>query len=81
MRPRPCGRRRILLDRDVTGCPVSDISGAQVRLTMVGGRIVHDADSPAGRAAAGRVAQAARRAPAGTDPAAQQSRHQDACGH
>ncbi|WP_308120568.1 amidohydrolase [Streptomyces bambusae] len=49
----------VLLDRDVTRCPVAEISGTQVRLTLVGGRVVHDGDSAAGRAAA---SGAARRA-------------------
>ncbi|MET9959221.1 amidohydrolase [Streptomyces sp. NPDC006326] len=49
----------VVLDRDVTRCPVADISGTGVRLTLVGGRVVHDAESAAGRAAAARVARAA----------------------
>ncbi|MGW2229660.1 amidohydrolase [Streptomyces formicae] len=49
----------VLLDRDVTRCPVADISSAEVRLTLVGGTVVHDAESSAGRAAAARVTRAA----------------------
>ncbi|MFK0048549.1 amidohydrolase [Streptomyces sp. NPDC090741] len=47
----------VLLDRDVTRCPVADISGTGVRMTLVGGRVVHDADSAAGRAAPARAAR------------------------
>ncbi|WP_344528194.1 amidohydrolase, partial [Streptomyces rectiviolaceus] len=49
----------VLLDRDVTRCPVADISSAEVRLTLTGGTVVHDADTSAGRAAAARVTRAA----------------------
>lgn len=49
----------VLLDRDVTRCPVADISSSEVRLTLTGGTVVHDADSSAGRAAAARVTRAA----------------------
>ncbi|MFG2984967.1 amidohydrolase [Streptomyces sp. NPDC048258] len=48
----------VVLDRDVTRCPVADLSGTGVRMTLVGGRVVHDAESPAGRAASARVARA-----------------------
>ncbi|RSS64682.1 amidohydrolase [Streptomyces sp. WAC06614] len=48
----------VLLDRDVTRCPVADISSTQVRLTLVDGRVVHDADSATGRAATARTARA-----------------------
>lgn len=51
----------VLLDRDVTRCPVADISGAEVRLTLGGGTVVHDGESPSGRAAAARVTRAAGR--------------------
>ncbi|MBJ3809490.1 amidohydrolase [Streptomyces flavofungini] len=51
----------VLLDRDVTRCPVADISGAEVRLTLAGGTVVHDGESPSGRAAAARVTRAAGR--------------------
>ncbi|WP_037657789.1 amidohydrolase, partial [Streptomyces aurantiacus] len=51
----------VLLDRDVTRCPVAEISGAGVRLTLGGGTVVHDGDSPSGRAAAARVTRAAGR--------------------
>ncbi|WP_322871020.1 amidohydrolase [Streptomyces goshikiensis] len=61
----------VLLDRDVTRCPVADISGTGVRMTLVGGRVVHDADSAAGRAAAGRVARGA----AGPRPASYSAVH------
>ncbi|MFG2297679.1 amidohydrolase [Streptomyces sp. NPDC048603] len=49
----------VLLDRDVTRCPVPDISDTVVELTLVGGRVVHDARSTTGRAAAARVTRAA----------------------
>lgn len=49
----------VLLDRDVTRCPVADISSSEVRLTLTGGTVVHDAASSAGRAAAARVTRAA----------------------
>lgn len=61
----------VLLDRDVTRCPVADISSAEVRLTLTGGTVVHDADSSAGRAAAARVTRAA----AGPRPTAQAAVH------
>uniref|UniRef100_UPI0034DE6D5C amidohydrolase n=1 Tax=Streptomyces flavofungini TaxID=68200 RepID=UPI0034DE6D5C len=61
----------ILLDRDVTRCPVADISSVDVRLTLVGGKVVHDAQSSAGRAAAARVTRAA----AGPRPTAWASVH------
>ncbi|MCB5181951.1 amidohydrolase, partial [Streptomyces antimicrobicus] len=61
----------VLLDRDVTRCPVADISATRVRLTLVGGRVVHDADSTAGRAAEGRTA----RAVAGPRPASYAAVH------
>ncbi|MFD0549789.1 amidohydrolase [Streptomyces rectiviolaceus] len=61
----------VLLDRDVTRCPVADISSAEVRLTLTGGTVVHDADTSAGRAAAARVTRAA----AGPRPAAQAAVH------
>lgn len=49
----------IVLDRDVTECPVADISDTRVALTLVGGRVVHDAHSSAGRAAVARLDRAA----------------------
>ncbi|MER6218265.1 MULTISPECIES: amidohydrolase [unclassified Streptomyces] len=61
----------VLLDRDVTRCPVADISGTQIRMTLVGGRVVHDSGSAAGRAAA---AGLARRA-AGPRPASYAAVH------
>ncbi|MFG2652252.1 amidohydrolase [Streptomyces sp. NPDC048436] len=61
----------VLLDRDVTRCPVADISSSEVRLTLTGGTVVHDADSSAGRAAAARVTRAA----AGPRPTAQAAVH------
>ncbi|WP_328928215.1 amidohydrolase [Streptomyces sp. NBC_00190] len=48
----------VVLDRDVTRCPVADISGTGVRMTLVGGRVVHDSESAAGRAASARAARA-----------------------
>ncbi|MFE0104693.1 amidohydrolase [Streptomyces sp. NPDC059009] len=61
----------VLLDRDVTRCPVADISSAEVRLTLVGGTVVHDASTASGRAAATRLA----RASAGPRPTAFASVH------
>ncbi|MFJ6983173.1 MULTISPECIES: amidohydrolase [unclassified Streptomyces] len=37
----------VLLDRDVTRIPVREISDTEVRLTLVGGRVVHEASSSA----------------------------------
>lgn len=74
----------VLLDRDVTRCPVADISGTGVRMTLVGGRVVHEADSASGRAASARLARAAA---AGARPASYASVHgggkgrHHACGH
>ncbi|MFD5701515.1 amidohydrolase [Streptomyces lasiicapitis] len=51
----------VLLDRDVTRCPVAEISGAEVRLTLRGGTVVHDGESSSGRAATARVTRAAGR--------------------
>ncbi|MCX5193768.1 amidohydrolase [Streptomyces sp. NBC_00249] len=66
----------VVLDRDVTRCPVADISATEVRMTLVGGRMVHDADSSAGRAAAARTASArAARAAAGPRPASYAAVH------
>ncbi|MFE5482591.1 amidohydrolase [Streptomyces sp. NPDC056527] len=48
----------VVLDRDVTKCPVADISDTTVRLTLVGGRVVHDADSASGRTASAGLARA-----------------------
>ncbi|WP_329114722.1 amidohydrolase [Streptomyces sp. NBC_01353] len=48
----------VVLDRDVTECPVADISDTAVRLTLVGGRVVHDADSTSGRTASAGLARA-----------------------
>ncbi|MFB7369341.1 amidohydrolase [Streptomyces sp. NPDC056222] len=48
----------VVLDRDVTKCPVADISDTAVRLTLVGGRVVHDADSMSGRTASAGLARA-----------------------
>ncbi|MCY0934005.1 amidohydrolase [Streptomyces sp. H34-S4] len=74
----------VVLDRDVTRCPVADISGTGVRMTLVGGRVVHDADSVTGRAASARLtrAVAAPRRPASyaSVHGAGKGRHH-ACGH
>ncbi|WP_335936372.1 amidohydrolase [Streptomyces sp. PTD5-9] len=70
----------IVLDRDVTQCPVADISDTRVQLTLVGGRVVHDAHSSAGRAAVARL----DRATAAPRPAAYAAVHggrHRACGH
>ncbi len=42
----------VLLDLDVTRCPVSDIHLAQPQLTLLGGQPTYDASSSAGRAVA-----------------------------
>ncbi|MFJ7268606.1 amidohydrolase family protein [Streptomyces sp. NPDC099050] len=75
----------VLLDQDVTRCPVADISGTGVRMTLVGGRVVREADSASGRAASARLARAAA---AGARPAAYAPVHggggkgrHHACGH
>ncbi|WP_329441672.1 amidohydrolase [Streptomyces sp. NBC_01426] len=70
----------VLLDRDVTRCPVADISGTGVRMTLVGGRVVHDADSSAGRASAARASRA-RTAPRPASYAAVHGGRHHACGH
>ncbi|MFF8913422.1 amidohydrolase [Streptomyces sp. NPDC015032] len=49
----------IVLDRDVTECPVADISDTRVELTLVGGRVIHDSKSSAGRASVARLDRAA----------------------
>ncbi|MEV7413756.1 amidohydrolase [Streptomyces sp. NPDC089919] len=49
----------VLLDRDVTRCPVKDISDTKVDLTLIRGKAVHDGHSATGRAAAARLARAA----------------------
>ncbi|WP_328968065.1 amidohydrolase [Streptomyces sp. NBC_00239] len=61
----------VLLDRDVTRCPVKDISDTRVELTLVGGKAVHDAHSATGRAAVSRLARAA----AGPRPASYAAVH------
>ncbi|MEU6313062.1 amidohydrolase [Streptomyces sp. NPDC047014] len=72
----------VLLDRDVRRCPVADISGTGVRLTLVGGRAVHDADSASGKAASARLAATAATPPR---PASYAGVHgggrHGACGH
>ncbi|THA57285.1 amidohydrolase [Streptomyces sp. A1136] len=70
----------VLLDRDVTRCPVADIGDTGVRMTLVGGRVVHDADSEAGRAASAR-ARRARSAPRPASYAAVHGGRHHACGH
>ncbi|MGW7098624.1 amidohydrolase [Streptomyces sp. NPDC054838] len=70
----------VLLDRDVTRCPVADISDTGVRMTLVGGRVVHDAESATGRAATAR-AQRARSAPRPASYAAVHGGRHHACGH
>ncbi|MFZ3473568.1 amidohydrolase [Streptomyces sp. 4.24] len=76
----------VVLDRDVTRCPVADIGGTEVRMTLVGGRVVHDADSASGRAASARVARAAAAGPRPASyPASYAAVHgggrHHACGH
>ncbi|WP_371676170.1 hypothetical protein [Streptomyces sp. NBC_01276] len=44
--------------RNVTRCPVADVSGTGVRMALAGGLVVHDPDSEAGRAASARAAPA-----------------------
>ncbi|GGZ15134.1 hypothetical protein GCM10010387_04270 [Streptomyces inusitatus] len=50
----------IVLDRDVTRVPVREISGARVRLTLVGGVPVYEAESAAGKAVRAGMEAAAR---------------------
>ncbi|GGV89088.1 hypothetical protein GCM10015535_41930 [Streptomyces gelaticus] len=70
----------IVLDRDVTECPVADISDTRVELTLVGGRVVHDAGSSAGRAATARLDRAAAAPRPSAYAAVHGGRHR-ACGH
>lgn len=70
----------VVLDRDVTRCPVADISGTRVRMTLVGGRVVHDADSATGRAASARAARGAASAPRPAAYAAVHGGRHRACG-
>ncbi|MEV7238438.1 amidohydrolase [Streptomyces sp. NPDC051020] len=70
----------IVLDRDVTTCPVADISDTRVELTLMGGRVVHDAHSSAGRAAVARLDRAAT-APRPAAYAAVHGGRHGACGH
>ncbi|MEU9851237.1 amidohydrolase [Streptomyces sp. NPDC047985] len=70
----------IVLDRDVTKCPEADISDTRVELTLVGGKVVHDARSAAGRAAAARLDRAAA-APRPSMYAAMHGGRHQACGH
>lgn len=48
------GRRAdlIVLDRDITRVPVTEIRATRVRYTLIAGRVVHDAGSQTGRAQA-----------------------------
>ncbi|MFJ9678025.1 amidohydrolase [Streptomyces sp. NPDC101194] len=69
----------IVLDRDVTRCPVADISDTRVELTLVDGRVVHDARTSAGRAAAARLDRAAA-APRPSAYAAVHGGRHNACG-
>jgi predicted amidohydrolase YtcJ len=50
----------VVLDRDVTTCPVSEIHEAVPQLTMVGGRTVFDLSTTAGRAVRRSLQQAAQ---------------------
>ncbi|MFI6061696.1 amidohydrolase [Streptomyces sp. NPDC051286] len=70
----------IVLDRDVTKCPIADISDTSVELTLVGGRVVHDAHSSAGRAAIARLDRAAA-APRPSGYAAVHGGRHRVCGH
>lgn len=70
----------IVLDRDVTQCPVADISDTRVELTLVGGRVVHDSHSSAGRAAVARLDRAAAAPRPAAYAAVHGGRHR-ACGH
>ncbi|MCY0940817.1 amidohydrolase [Streptomyces antarcticus] len=70
----------VVLDRDVTRCPVADISDTRVRMTLVGGRVVHDADSATGRAASARAARGAGSAPRPASYAAVHGGRHRACG-
>ncbi|MEU3597751.1 amidohydrolase [Streptomyces sp. NPDC006798] len=68
----------VLLDRDITRVPVPEISGTQVRLTLVNGIAVHDADTAAGRAVR---AQTERPAAGASRRPAHANRHQSCEGH
>ncbi|MGW1280446.1 amidohydrolase [Streptomyces tsukubensis] len=57
----------VLLDRDITRIPVPEISGTEVRLTLVGGVPVYEGGTAAGKAARARTAAPTARRPAGTD--------------
>ncbi|MFD3548746.1 amidohydrolase [Streptomyces sp. NPDC058655] len=70
----------VVLDRDVTRCPVADISGTVVRMTLVGGRVVHDAESAAGRAASARAARGAAAVPRPASSTAVHGGRHRACG-
>ncbi|MGW3493609.1 amidohydrolase [Streptomyces sp. NPDC001020] len=70
----------IVLDRDITECPIEDISDTRVKLTLVGGRVVHDAHSSAGRAAIARLDRAAA-APRPSGYAAVHGGRHRICGH
>ena len=71
-RSRPRGRSKagkqadlVLLDKDVTTCDVSEIKDAVPQLTMVGGKVVYDASSTAGRSTRRRAELAAKAAEVG----------------
>jgi predicted amidohydrolase YtcJ len=55
----------VLLDKDVTTCDVSEIKDALPQLTMVGGKVVYDASSTAGRSTRRRAELAAKAAEVG----------------
>ncbi|MFG3490764.1 amidohydrolase [Streptomyces sp. NPDC047972] len=69
----------VVLDRDVMTCPVADISDTAVRLTLVGGRVVHDAESASGRTATAGLARAVA-APRPSSYAAVHGGRHRACG-
>ncbi|MFE6713732.1 amidohydrolase [Streptomyces sp. NPDC057695] len=69
----------LVLDRDVMRCPVTGISDTAVRLTLVGGRVVHDAESASGRTASAGLARAVAAPRPSTYAAVHGGRHR-ACG-
>jgi len=68
----------ILLDRDVTRVPVTEISDTAVRLTLIGGKVVHEAlDAPT---SAGKAAQSAVARPAALGSVHGDAGRHEACG-
>ncbi|MFB8267612.1 amidohydrolase [Streptomyces sp. NPDC055955] len=68
----------VLLDRDITRGPVTEISEARVRLTLAGGTPVHDAEATASSSGTA-AATSVPRSHTGASPSRPQDRHA-ACG-